>query len=206
MRAVLAWLIVALFVPLCAWGQSDFPALFRVTGVAANDVLNIRAGPAAGYAVIGGLAPGVENVEVIAPSEDGGWLMVNTGDRSGWVSARFMQRQYPTPRPAFLPVTRCFGTEPFWSFSLNDTARAVWRTPGQTPVSGTAPGAYRSLSDRRLEGLVLTLFDGRTVYATLRPEQCSDGMSDRTYGISVSTFVTGGARTEFLSGCCSIDR
>ena len=60
--------LVALFVLICASAATaqDFPALYRVTDVAANDVLNIRAQPQASAPVIGSFRPGQRGVEVMA--------------------------------------------------------------------------------------------------------------------------------------------
>ena len=54
-------LLLALALPLRA---EEFPAAYAVTGVASNDVLNIRARPDAGSAIIGSLAPDATGVEV----------------------------------------------------------------------------------------------------------------------------------------------
>jgi hypothetical protein len=85
-------LILALLVAMPAAAQ-DLPALFRVTGVAANDVLNIRAEPSARAAIIGSFRPDAGGIEVVALSADGRWGLVNSGEQAGWSSMRYLMHQ-----------------------------------------------------------------------------------------------------------------
>jgi uncharacterized protein YgiM (DUF1202 family) len=77
-----------LAVLLCLWAlpalatQEAWPALHDVSGVAADDVLNIREAPDASAAIIGKLKPDAENVEVIRPDDHHSWGLVNTGEGS----------------------------------------------------------------------------------------------------------------------------
>ena len=75
----LAVLMLAFF-PLAALAEV-YPALHDVTGVASDDVLNIRESPDAGSAIVGSLAPDATGVEVVAVT--GGWAVVNTSEASG---------------------------------------------------------------------------------------------------------------------------
>ena len=70
-------LLTLLFLALPAQAQ-DFPALYAVTGVAADDVLNIRSRPDAGAPIIGALAPDSTGVEVLGRS--GNWALVSAGE------------------------------------------------------------------------------------------------------------------------------
>jgi uncharacterized membrane protein len=40
--------------------------------------------------------------------------------------------------------------------------------------------------------------------ATIAPRVCSDGMSDRTFGLETLVILAGEAGPRLLSGCCSI--
>ena len=70
---------------------------YRVTGVATNDVLNIRAGPGTGHRVVGGFAPHGRNIWITGRgrtlSSGAYWVEVvmdpDTG-RTGWVNSRFL--------------------------------------------------------------------------------------------------------------------
>ena len=49
--------------------------------------------------------------------------------------------------------------------------------------------------------------DKGRVTAFLRPEQCSDGMSDRAFALAVSVILDGAETpSRMLMGCCSIAR
>lgn len=176
-----------------------YPALHDVTGVAANDVLNIRATPDAGASVVGTLAPDAKGIEVI--SVTGGWALVNTDEASGYVAMRFLS---PTGAPDWntleVPLT-CLGTEPFWSLQIDPPAG---ETRFQTPEDAgprVAPIAARWPSLPWSATAAVALPDG---IAVLAPMECSDGMSDRSHGISVDIFLTGADRQR-LSGCCRLN-
>lgn len=89
------------------------------------------------------------------------------------------------PPPAF----RALGTEPFWTIEARGT-RLTYATPDRParPVRGV-------VRSQRADG---TLFegelDGRLFLLTLRPADCSDGMSDRRYPYAVTLTVDGGER------------
>ena len=76
----------------------DWPApapgpIYRVIGVDWNDVLNMRAGPSTGYAIVGAIPPGGAGVVQTGPCA-GGWCTVSHQGRVGWVNMRFL-----TPQP-----------------------------------------------------------------------------------------------------------
>lgn len=97
----------------------DLPALFRVSGVAANDGLNLRASASGSAERLGTLPPDAINVEVVELSANQAWGRVNTGEASGWVSMKFLAAQ---PGPPWyelrIPLT-CYGTEPFWHLRID---------------------------------------------------------------------------------------
>lgn len=175
-----------------------YPALHDVTGVAADDVLNIRATASAEAPVIGTLAPNATGVEVVAVQD--GWAMVNTGEGSGFAALRFLTRSdAPDWNALQTPLTR-LGTEPFWSLTLDpgtETARLVasddlngdpLQIEQSWPGNLWAPAAAVSLP----QGTVV-----------LYPAECSDGMSERSYGIAVDLFLTKPEKLR-LSGCCRL--
>ena len=194
-----AALLAALVAGPAAATQDAWPALHDVSGVAPDDVLNVRAAPSATAEIVGALAPDAAGVEVVRPSEDERWGLVNVGERSGWVSLDFLDRhpgQFYGARPR---IASCFGTEPFWTLGFESEGDAVtWATPEETRagrlLSRPAPS-----NDRRRHGLVLAL-DGLRV-ASVRTETCGDGMRDREYGIAIDVI---GERV--LSGCCTLQR
>ncbi len=189
---------IALAVLLAApAGAETLPALFRVTGVAAGDVLNIRAEPSAGAAILGSLPPDAAGVEVVA--EQGGWGLVSAGEGAGWVKLSFLARQPGEDWFALTQPLRCLGTEPFWSLGVEPATRvAVFSAPEAgnafTTLTTLWPG-----EDWRQEA-AFALPDG---FVTLTGGQCSDGMSDRVFGIAIKLYRMGDAPA-VLQGCCSL--
>lgn len=200
MRGVWAALVLALMaIPALA---QDLPALFRVQGVAAGDVLNIRAEPSVRAAILGGLAPDATGVEVTALSEDGRWGRVNSGEGSGWAAMRYLQA---LPGPGWQSGEvglRCLGTEPFWNLDIFlPTHHAEFFEPGS--------GGFELVTDTgRLprtafpQTLAVPFGGMREGMAVLRRAECSDGMSDRSFGIEAQIYWRG--QTEGLSGCCTL--
>lgn len=203
MRHLLAFcLCLAAAGPALATPKYVLPTLFDVSGVSAGDRLNIRDRPSASGAVIGTLAPDATGVEVVA--ERNGWAMVNTAERAGWVNARYLAYRTDVWTAGALPATlNCLGTEPFWALRQVGS-RMVFETPGTSrPLDRRAvldDGRFRS----PVRAVVAGDGNGRMT-AVIQPAQCSDGMSDRVYGLSaVLVFDGAGQRSQMLSGCCRI--
>ena len=91
MRLLAALLLLPTFL-----SAGEFPALFSVTGVAANDVLNIRETASASADKLGALQHNAKNVEVVAVDDARKWALVNTGETAGWVAFRYLARQSET--------------------------------------------------------------------------------------------------------------
>ena len=200
----LAVLLFAL-VPCLAAAQG-LPALHDVTGVGEEDVLNIRAGPSSAAPVIGTLAPDARGIEVVARSEAGTWGQVNTGERAGWASMRFLERQPGQDESALPDPVRCFGTEPFWSL---DVARSGLRLDGPGIARVETPLAARSAASgiRGRYGFAgENVADAVAVHGIVRREACTDGMSDRRFGLSLDLLVTSGGVLSQYAGCCSLAR
>ncbi|ODR96279.1 hypothetical protein AUC70_15425 [Methyloceanibacter stevinii] len=69
-------------------GDADDPAFRCVVGVASNDVLNVRSGPSASYAIVGRLTNHTCFVEVIA--KRGRWFKIAKDGTTGWVNSRYL--------------------------------------------------------------------------------------------------------------------
>lgn len=193
------WAIAAaLLWPLSAAAES-LPARFSVTGVAADDVLNIRAEPTAGSQRLGDVAPDRTDLEVLELSADGRWGLVGLAEGNGWVAMRFLARKDAAegviPRPL-----RCLGTEPFWSVRLSpDTA--TYSTPDESRGLSLISGAVAA------EGYLAFLTDdaGAVWTMTVARARCSDGMSARIYGWTGLIFAQGADGNRLLQGCCTLD-
>ncbi len=187
--------------PAIAQEQTLLPAYYSVTHVAVNDVLNVREGPGASFPVISTFQPNSRDIEVVGLSDDQKWALVAMPENHGWVSLRFLNRQAgqnstDLPRPI-----SCFGTEPFWNLQLDKagakfgqfgTEQQSLETKWHDKAAGMGPYTYGAL------------LQGRDVeiHAVIERTICSDGMSDRLYGLSISAFYTGVLETELYTGCC----
>ena len=206
--ALLSWPAVA---------QDIFPALYDVTGVAAQDVLNVRAEPSANEPIIGAFTPSETGIEVIALSDDGGWGRVNTGEQAGWVSMRFLARQpgqtaqdWSITRESFAPRNlECFGTEPFWDLTLRPGGTFEFTDPFQgdgSALAGTYEPIQSSVSTGKqgFFGVIAGDPTGFALTGIINREMCSDGMSDRRYGLAID-LIRGDPTGERLdAGCCRL--
>ncbi|MGR3541043.1 MAG: peptide-binding protein [Hasllibacter sp.] len=202
--------------------QDGWPALHDVVGVAADDVLNVRSGPGASFPVVGSLGPGARDVEVIAPAAaDDGWGIVNLPGEgpAGYVSLRFLRRQANTFAGHLPPVLHCAGTEPFWSLRVaGDRIDYADPAPGRdrtflgiemldTGRYGAEP-VLRAFEGADAVTVVLqnrARAEGHDLSAHSLDGLCSDGMSDRAFGLSVTAVTVIGGRALARSGCCGFE-
>ena len=193
-RTVLLWLLL-LCAPLRA---EELPALYSVTGVAADDVLNLRERPDSGSAIIGRLAPDASGVEVVAFADD--WAVINVDGVAAYAARRFLTREDGPDWASLQRPIFCSGTEPFWSLALDpSTASARFSTPGQPDPKPLAIDDLWS-GNAWTASAAVSLPVG---LAVLRRQDCSDGMSDQQFGIAVDVFLqdSDGLR---LVGCCGL--
>ncbi len=189
--------------PALATQEYILPTLFDVTGVAQDDRLNIRAAPNAGADILGTLAPDAQGIEVVGNDASGRWARVNTGEQSGWVAMRYLMYRVDVWQDDALPPTlRCFGTEPFWSLAPESDTLVMQTPQTRTTLplrSVVSTGIFRD--PRR--GIVARDTQTR-LGATVVPMACSDGMSDRAFGLDVTVMIEDAQGTTMLTGCCSI--
>ena len=198
-----------LMLPLQVAAQS-WPSLYKVVGVAANDTLNVRAGPSAGSDIIGTLAPNAAGVEVIGISPDGKWAKVNSQGSSGWAAIRFLSQEQEFDWPP--PSLSCFGTEPFWSASFIHSRggnTVQFRSMDADEQEFEFPRVKRSANNINRYSEIAWPPQGSAPSDYLftsffSAQSCNDGMSDQQYGISVDILVPGHRDWTHYSGCCSI--
>lgn len=177
------------------------PAVYQVTGVASDDTLNVRAAPQGDAAIIGMLDADAKGVEVTGLSLQGGWARINLGERTGWVARRFLTRAARATNALGLPETlSCFGTEPLWDITFDDTQLTLRTPDGETTHAVQSPAPARANLDLGISGFRFVWRDSNTDITThILPGQCHDGMSDRAYGLH---YVDDhGPRI----GCCSLN-
>ena len=194
--------------PVPAAGKAPvyLPNLYDVTVVATWDTLNIREAPDGQAKVIATLPATAKGVEVVARDPSGKWGKVNAGERSGWVAMRFLKPQPGLWQPGALPQSLvCTGTEPMWSLKAGKAL--VLAEPDQPPRElGLRKVMDRGIPGEPTRGLIAGDDKGRLT-AFLRPAQCSDGMSERAYGLAVAVILDGQEMpSRMLTGCCTIGR
>jgi uncharacterized membrane protein len=178
------------------------PALYGVVDVASDDALNVRAAPDASARIVGILAADADNIEVVDLSLQGKWARINAGESTGWVSMRYLRAQ-PIPTTVLgLPVgLRCFGTEPFWDITFFDEMNLILNTPeAETGHAITASSPRPEFVNLSKTGFRFAWRQNRDIVtARIMSGQCSDGMSDRQFGLHY--IDDQGLR----SGCCSLN-
>lgn len=197
-----AALVLTLSLAGPAAAQSVLPTLYDVSGVAADDHLNIRAMPDASSSILSQLPHDTKGVEVI--DTRAGWARVNTFERSGWVNMRYLKERPDVWKPGEIPATlNCLGTEPFWTLRQVGTS-IVYETPQLS-----RPLQRRAVVDnpnRPMPARSIVAGDDKgRLTVVLHPGQCTDGMSDRFFGLSATLLFEGaGQASRMENGCCRI--
>ncbi len=176
------------------------PAVFRVHGVAQNDVLNIRAEPA-GHAPIIHMVANDIPLAVLGMAT-ANWARVQLQDTVGYAHIRFLKRGGgTTDSNGFQLGLNCIGTEPFWNMQFNTNGTVDYSIAGQTaaPVPLIATGAAASST-----GYPFT-FNAAPYWGQINTEICSDGMSDNLYPMSIMITAPNEIGTSMnANGCCRL--
>lgn len=170
------------------------PFLSLVVGVGSNDILNVRSLPSANSADVGDLPFDAKDVEIIDISDDRKWGKINQSESVAWVRLCYIS---PSPDQALFERLSCHGNEPFWNFKIQGARFHFDRLDGET-ILAELKGWQSSPNDIRDYGIQSN--DQQSVSISLTRASCSDGMSDRAYGLKTTAFVDG----KFYSGCCSL--
>ena len=164
---------------------------YEVTGVSADDVLNIRKGPSASAPKVGEYRPGESGIRIYR--RKGNWALAgryDTKNPDGWVHTRYLKLTAAAARLQ-LPIS-CSGTEPFWTIVINTTDSATYSEPDGAPQDFTV----RDFSRAGHNASMLLDAGGK---AAIKAGSCSDGMSDNVYPYAVQLRLPDGRQ---LSGCC----
>lgn len=180
-----------------------FPALYDVSGVASDDVLNVRKGAGATYPLIETLGPYQRDIEIIQLSDNGKWGKISYPSGSGWASMRYLTRLPNQNGPDLPRPMSCGGTEPFWGISFGISGNEFNELGGMTHI---LPTVWEGVPDGMLAvsyGLKMVR-NGAEINAVITRSQCSDGMSDIEYGFEINAILSGALGNRMLTGCCSL--
>ena len=173
----------------------QYPSKFVVSNVPAGDVLNIRAAPNASSEDLGDFENG-EILEVIGTNPNGKWSQINFEEGEAWVVSAYLEPRAPERMEGSkLPLPlQCFGTEPFWQVEITQGG-FQFETPENDSVFEHITRDAHAFFD-----VTTALIETESYSALIKYEGCSDGMSNRAYGLSISLFLDSGV----IGGCCSI--
>lgn len=194
----------AIVVPVPA--RSEQTERYAVTGVAEDDVLNLRAAPAASAAKISSIPSGATLVLATGRTrniEGRTWREIGYLGVQGWVNTRYLKPYEPLPAHVPGEPLQCLGTEPHWSMRSQADQSLLLRAPilGKSIALITEP-AQASVNHTNRWFLDAVSGDGEQAAAIVihESESCSDDMSNARYRYAVSVKLHGGV---YLSGCCN---
>jgi hypothetical protein len=156
--ACLAFLIALLHLaaaqPPFAHAQGSRPqSAYAVTGVAADDVLNVRDAPG-GNQIIGSVPPNARGLVALGPrgkSGGGTWLQIRYGSTIGWVNQRFLKPDTTRISTAAISeqqpasdITKFQGAWAHDDWALEIDSEHIMLAP----LGGTAPGVHLMLGSR----------------------------------------------------------
>ena len=210
--------------PKVAFVQEE-GAIFRVDGVAADDVLNVRSAPDPAASLAGTIPPTAQAVIGIGTPTTIGqttWQRVRYAGVEGWVNKRFLKAPAappaasssgsapaaPTSAAATPPSNSlqsfvCFGDEPFWSIEFGADGSATCGEACKGPP-GLRSANVSTAPNGDLQGFDLVDAKGGVFVSavTRKTGTCSDGMSDDPYPYVFS----GVGKPGPLAGCCRVKR
>ncbi|MCP4383299.1 MAG: hypothetical protein GY798_18085 [Hyphomicrobiales bacterium] len=184
---------------------------YKVTGVASDDTLNVRAQPGTDADIIGAIGPDAGNVIVTGSSWKVGqstwWELPFPGaDRGlGWVNGRFLTRQTDSAAEDTNYPLDCGGTEPFWSLTVQgDRAQfKLWIEEEEQTLDASRWMAARGMRGWFVVRLAETETTGGGGLLTVRSADqafCSDDMSDTDYPFFATVILPD---DQVFGGCCS---
>lgn len=180
------------------------PMLYDLTGVAAGGALNVREGPRNGARIVGAVPAGARSVEVVAQDEGGDWGRINIGERSGWIAMRHFTPQADVWENGGIPRRMiCRGVEPFWSLDVRRNAVRLSSPDGEDQAFAVTNVLAMGAPDEPWRELIAEVGEARLT-ALLSATACSDGMSERLYGLAVDVVIEAADGSSYRRGCCSI--
>lgn len=174
--------------------ENEMPPLV-IIGVEDNDVLNVRAEPHAGAALVGTLAPNTSGIRVTAQAtETLDWIHIEANGLQGWANVSYLG--YGNSFVSLPIRLHCSGTEPFWGMELSYSRADVSFAFNEREIRAgfSAPTSPAGRTNNWLR----TRFEQETEFLLIEAETCSDGMSDKNYPYSILVKL----EDNLIAGCC----
>ena len=180
---------------------------YNVTGVAADDYLNVREQPDVKSQIVTRIpfdGSGIRRLDGTNNVDGQLWWRIKWEGKQGWVNKRYLllpQKKEPTTKNSDSKAAlHCGGTEPFWGIKITKQALTF------TPMGGeklNLPIVFNKTSDNNTKiAAIYAKKQGEQVMAILQKvRSCSDGMSDIDYPYSISAVIN---NQQFYSGCCHV--
>lgn len=189
--------------PMAAPDGLPLPAIFSVSGVAADDSLNIRNAPQVSGQVIAQAQNGI--ALAVLGMATAHWAKVQVGQTIGFAHADYLSRGGGTTNmTGFQLGTECIGTEPFWrmTFDTDNMVRmtmmgeAAQAAPLRATTFSATPTGYPYS------------FNAAPYSGEVNMGLCSDGMSDNIYPMSITLSVPNAPGAPgapmVVNGCCRL--
>ncbi|SEK99996.1 SH3 domain-containing protein [Pacificibacter marinus] len=190
--------------PQIASDGGVLPAVFTVTGVAANDRLWVRDAPQPTGGRIGSLEPG--ELVGVDGTASGDWVQITLNGQIGYINSSYLTRANESSAgttPDGFPLgIICRGTEPFWTLTIAED-RSVQYT---SLINGPDPITALKQTTPAIGGGYPYDFAAQSYTGTLNSQMCSDGMSDISYSMALQLLKPNGqGGVETLHGCCNLN-
>jgi uncharacterized membrane protein len=188
---------------------------FRVTGVAADDVLNLRSGPVPESPLVDTIPPNARDLLATGRREQIGrsiWREIQFRGQTGWVNERFLAEEAPSAAPA-LPAQpdrsgqppvfgedlRCLGQNPLWDLTISRNGDVAC---AQTCAPGLRASPARLENNRAFWYMEVNQPGGAPHLQVwlLKNASCRDGLSSHTYTYEIQARRPEGT---LLRGCCN---
>ncbi len=208
LKRILGTLLLSLLpllpvLPAAAMENADWPSYYRVSDMGAGGTLKVRSEPVAGGEVIGEYGAGAGPIEIL--KIENGWGNVIANEGNGWVNmAHLQQISVPMIGQSKLPRGLvCGGTEPFWNIGFSED-KAVYSRMGEGEQILFITRAAGFEGRPGPDGFIQASGASEMVFSIVSARQCSDGMSERTYGWWISLLRVSADGTVGVDGCCSL--
>lgn len=190
--------------------SADSVSVFSVTGVDADDYLNVRQAPDTQSPIVTLIPYDGVGIRRLDGEESVGtqtWWRIKWEGKQGWVNKRYLSSPDTTDaqpssdaKDDSKMALHCGGNEPFWGIKI--TKKQLIYSPFEGDILNL-PIMFNKTSENNTSlAAVFAEKAGNSVMAVLQKvEACSDGMSDIDYPYSISAVIN---NKNFYSGCCHV--